>query len=130
MVGHPFRKLIHGPLRTNSKAVLYRSLRSLLHLLFPVPSKRDTPPLSLSYGFLKSESAAHFPSPAYLHRSYFSIYGPEVQMERLDFKTNWISKLSTTPRQFSSDFQIGDRFWRGTTEFAWSGALLNVQLNI
>ncbi|GBM94486.1 hypothetical protein AVEN_219786-1 [Araneus ventricosus] len=42
--------------------------------------------------------------PTYLHRSHFSIYGPAVQMERLDIQTDWKSKLSTAPLQFSPVF--------------------------
>ncbi|GBO40834.1 hypothetical protein AVEN_126212-1, partial [Araneus ventricosus] len=52
------------------------------------------------------------PAYTYRHRSHFSIYGPAVKMERLDINTSWISKLSTMPRQLSSDFRTDDRFWR------------------
>ncbi|GBM51805.1 hypothetical protein AVEN_4317-1 [Araneus ventricosus] len=43
----------------------------------------------------------------YLHRSHFSIYGPAVQMERLDIQ------IFDPPLQFSSVFRIDDRFGHG-----------------
>ncbi|GBL99866.1 hypothetical protein AVEN_162858-1 [Araneus ventricosus] len=48
----------------------------------------------------------------------------------MDFKRGRISKLSTTPRQFSSDFRTDDLFWLAgiVTEFAWIGVIVNPQL--
>ncbi|GBM80758.1 hypothetical protein AVEN_10624-1 [Araneus ventricosus] len=43
--------------------------------------------------------------------------------------TGRISVFMTTPRQFSLDSRIDDKFCHDTTEFAWSGAFVNVQLN-
>ncbi|GBM77188.1 hypothetical protein AVEN_249797-1 [Araneus ventricosus] len=71
-----------------------------------------------------SETAGAGP-PTFHHRSHFIIYDQAVQM---DFKRNWIFKLSTTPRRFSSDFRIDDWFWRGASEFAECGVIVNVQL--
>ncbi|GBL96100.1 hypothetical protein AVEN_104334-1 [Araneus ventricosus] len=62
-------------------------------------------------------------SPTYLQRSHFSIFGSSVQM---DLKRSSISKLATTPRQFSSDFRTDDRFGRGPTEFPRCGVIVNV----
>ncbi|GBN59717.1 hypothetical protein AVEN_177451-1 [Araneus ventricosus] len=38
--------------------------------------------------------------------------------------------FSSTPRQFSSDFRIDDRFWLGVTDFAWSGTLVDPSLKL
>ncbi|GBM96453.1 hypothetical protein AVEN_252754-1, partial [Araneus ventricosus] len=76
------------------------------------------------------ESLNHPRSPTYLHLLHFSIYGPAVQVERLDIQNSWISisKLSITLFQFSSVSHIHNRFWRGAAEFACSGALVNAHI--
>nr|GBM76510.1 hypothetical protein AVEN_70894-1 [Araneus ventricosus] len=43
-------------------------------------------------------------------------------MLRLHIWTDWISKLPTTPLQFSSVFRINDRFWRQIS-MVWSGRI-------
>ncbi|GBN85415.1 hypothetical protein AVEN_205201-1 [Araneus ventricosus] len=90
----------------------------LLHLLQPQASKRHPRLLRFPLELF----------PTYLHRSHFSIYGPAVQMERLDIQTVWKSKLPSPPLQISLVFRIGDRFWCGAAEFAWNGVFVNVQL--
>ncbi|GBN75037.1 hypothetical protein AVEN_165997-1 [Araneus ventricosus] len=115
-----FRQLIHGPPHaspsTTGTLIPYCSY-------FSLPSKRK-PQLS------RNSSRAREPPPSfkYLHRSHFSIHDPAVQMDRSDFKTNWISTFDT-PRQFSSHFRIDERFCHRATVFARNGALVNVSLN-
>ncbi|GBO17378.1 hypothetical protein AVEN_247384-1 [Araneus ventricosus] len=75
------------------------------HCTYFTPSKQPQLPIP-------SSERVSPPFPTYLHRSQFSIYGPAVQM---DLKRSWIFKLSTAPRQFSSDFRTED--WSSATEF-------------
>ncbi|GBN64982.1 hypothetical protein AVEN_95360-1 [Araneus ventricosus] len=55
----------------------------------------------------------------------FQFYDPTPQM---DTERIWVSKLLTTPRQFSSDILTDDRFWSDALQMAWNGVVVNAQL--
>ncbi|GBM02862.1 hypothetical protein AVEN_52039-1 [Araneus ventricosus] len=62
------------------KPISYGHSDTLLHILLPLsPSKRELPPVPISSGAREPH-----PSPTYLRRSHFSIYGPAFQMKTLD----------------------------------------------
>ncbi|GBM21556.1 hypothetical protein AVEN_34487-1, partial [Araneus ventricosus] len=69
------------------------------------------------------EREPHIRSPTYLHRSHFSIYGPVVQMERLDIQLGWKSNFLLYPAPNLISFS------HCRPVLAWSGAFVNAQPN-
>ncbi|GBN14780.1 hypothetical protein AVEN_206978-1 [Araneus ventricosus] len=114
---------IEVPCKSNN-----RSLRSLTVPITPPALKTGTPPHLperasryspiLCFSLFRRE--LHTPSP----QSYFSFMANCAKWKTGPDENPY---FSTTPRQLSSDFRIGDGFWCDALSMAWNGVAMNVQ---
>ncbi|GBN32368.1 hypothetical protein AVEN_136794-1 [Araneus ventricosus] len=74
----------------------------------------------LDFAFLRK---ARSPLPTII----FQFYGQRVEWETGPDENQ---NISITQCQFSSDFGFDDGFWIDALQMVWSGAVVNVQLNI
>ncbi|GBN83733.1 hypothetical protein AVEN_265742-1 [Araneus ventricosus] len=109
----------------------YSDPLQLLCLLLPPLSKRlarsdsprltPTPPLMV-FAFWREHLRIHSYDPIHF-RIVFPFYDP---IRRMENERRWISKLSTTKVQFSSDINTDDKFLYEVLQMEWNDVLVNV----